>query len=256
MNQRPRVIPCLGFYDKGLYKTIKFKNPNYLGDPINAVKIFNEKEVDELCLIDIRASYDKREPDFELLHDIATEAFMPLSYGGGIVSISQAKRIFSIGYEKVIFNTCFAEDLELIKEAVKIFGGQSIIVSIDVRTSILGKKKCYIVSGEKEVRGTPVQLAQMAESIGVGEILLQSIDNDGVMKGYDIDLIKTITRAVSIPVIACGGAGRLSDIYDAIYEGKADAVAAGSLFVYFGKKKGILINYPTEEELKKAGIYQ
>lgn len=253
---RPRIIPCLLLADGRLVKTIKFRKPNYLGDPINAVKIFNEKEVDELCLMDIYASKQKKRPDFELLKDIASEAFMPLSYGGGITCIEDVKKLFKIGFEKVIINTSFIEKPELLIEIVKIAGSQSVVVSIDVKQSLFSKYMTYISGGTKKTNKSPIEIAKMAENLGAGEIIINSIDQDGMMQGYDLKLVKSICDELSIPVVACGGAGQINDLKQVIYEGNAHAAAAGSLFVYYGKKKAVLINFPTEEEFVKEGVYQ
>lgn len=251
MNTRPRIIPTLLIEDKGLVKTINFSKSRYLGDPINAVKIFNDKGVDELCILDIRATLEKRGPDFEYLEDIASEAFVPLSYGGGITTIEEIKRLFYIGYEKVIINTEFIKNPELIRDASKFAGSQSIVVSIDVKTEFLGRRNCYIKSGTEKIKINPIELAKMAEEYGAGEILLNSITKDGTMSGFDLDLIKKVSGSVSIPVIACGGAKDINDLKLALKDGKADAVAAGSMFVYYGKQKAVLINYLEEKEIEK-----
>lgn len=254
---RPRIIPCLSITaDHDLVKTIRFNNPRYLGDPINAVKIFNDKGVDELCILDITASKLGKGPDIEYIKDIASEAFMPLSYGGGIASIEQIKKIFHLGYEKVIINTAFYYNPDIITEAANLAGSQSIVVSIDFKTDFLGRKKCYIRGGSEKINKEPLEMAKLAENLGSGEILLNSISNDGVMKGYDINLINEIAEAVRIPVIACGGAGSVHDLKKALIEGKAHAVAAGSLFVYYGSEKAVLINMPDEEEFIRNGIYR
>lgn len=256
MYYRPRIIPCLSITaEHDLVKTTKFSNPRYLGDPINAVKIFNDKGVDELCILDITASKDGREPDFDYIKDIASEAFMPLSYGGGITNIEQIKKIFNMGYEKVIINTAFYKNPNLITEAANLAGSQSIVVSIDVRNEMLGRKRCYICSGTEKISKEPIKLAKIAEDLGAGEILLNSITNDGAMRGYDIKLISDVVNSVNIPVIACGGAANIQDLKKALYEGNAHAVAAGSMFVYYGSEKAVLINMPNEEELIKNGIY-
>lgn len=256
MYNRPRLIPCLSIIDQGLVKTTKFDNPRYLGDPINAVKIFNDKGVDELCILDITASSENREPDYEYLKDIATEAFMPLSYGGGITNIDQIKKLFFIGYEKVIINTAFINNPNLIKEASEFAGSQSIVVSIDVKTELFGKRNCYINDGKTKINIDPVELAKKAEELGAGEILLNSINRDGTMKGYDIKLINDVVNAVSIPVIACGGANDINDFKKVINEGGAHAAAAGSLFVYYGKQKAVLITVPEEKELINIGLFK
>jgi len=256
MYNRPRVIPCLLLQNQGLVKTIRFSSPNYLGDPINAVKIFNEKGVDELCLLDITASREVKGPDFNLLSSIATEAFMPISYGGGITSMEQISKLFYIGYEKVIFNTALIRNPNLISEASRNVGSQSIVASIDVKTDLFGKQYCYICDGAEKIKISPSELAKRAEQLGVGEILLNSINCDGLMQGYDINLVKQVSNSVSIPVIACGGAKDITDIKNVISEGQAHAAAAGSMFVYFGKKKAVLINFPSEQEFMDEGIYK
>lgn len=255
MYCRPRLIPCLSLVNHDLVKTVKFSNPRYLGDPINAVKIFNSKGVDELSILDITASSQRKEPDFEYLKDIASEAFMPLSYGGGITSLEQIKRIFYIGYEKVILNTAFFEKPELVQEAANYAGSQSVVVSLDFKTELLGKRMCYYGDGKIKAGKEIVEMAKMAEAYGAGEILMNSINNDGMMKGYDLKTIKSVSEAVSIPVIACGGAKTIEDFKKVLTEGGAHAAAAGSLYVYFGDEKAVLITAPEEETLIKAGIY-
>lgn len=256
MYYRPRLIPCLTMINRGLVKTTKFNNPRYIGDPINTVRIFNGKGVDELCILDIKATSEKRGPDFEYLKNIASEAFMPLSYGGGITKVSEVEELFYIGYEKVIFNTSFITNTSIIKEAVKLAGSQSIVVSIDVKNELFGRRVCYINDGSIKVKENPLILAKKAEELGVGEILLNSMTFDGTMQGYDIDLVKQITNTVSIPVIACGGAKDIFDFKRVIEEGGAHAAAAGSLYVYYGKQKAVLITAPDERDLFDTGIYR
>lgn len=256
MYHRPRIIPLLLISNRDLVKTIKFSNPRYIGDPINAVKIFNGKGVDELCVLDITASKDMRSPDFDYIKDIAGEAFMPLSYGGGVTNLEQIKRIFYMGYEKVVINTAFYTNPELISESARFAGSQSVVVSIDVKTDIFGKKRCYSTDGTVKTKLLPVEAARMAESLGAGELIVNSINNDGVMCGYDLELIKSIAEAVSIPVTACGGAKDIHDIYKVLTEGKAHAAAAGSMFVYYGREKAVLITVPNENELINNGIYR
>lgn len=255
MYYRPRLIPCLTLMKHSLVKTTKFKNPRYLGDPINAVKIFNGKGVDEMCILDIKATAENRGPDFDYLKDIASEAFMPMSYGGGITKISEIEQLFYIGYEKVILNTSFATNQDLVKEAVRLAGSQSIVVSIDVKNELFGKRVCYINDGLIKVKGNPIEQAKKAEALGAGEIFLNSITFDGTMQGYDIELIHQVSSAVSIPVIACGGAKDIYDFKKALTEGGAHAVSAGSLYVYYGSQKAVLITAPVENELIEAGIY-
>lgn len=256
MFYRPRLIPCLLLKEQGLVKTTKFSNPRYLGDPINAVKIFNGKGVDELCILDITATSENRSPDFDYLKDVASEAFMPLSYGGGITNMEQIKKLFFIGYEKVIINTAFAQNPQFIREAADFAGSQSVVVSIDVKIELFGKRNCYINDGKTKISMDPVTLAKTAEELGAGEILLNSINRDGMMQGYDIKLVKDVVGAVSIPVIACGGAKDIYDFKKVLHEGGAHAAAAGSLFVYYGEQKAVLITAPEEKDLIEIGVYQ
>jgi len=254
MYHRPRLIPTLLLSGKRLVKTIHFQDPRYLGDPINTVKIFNDKGVDELCLLDINASREQRGPNFDYLRLIASEAFMPLSYGGGITSIEQVQKILQLGFEKVIINTGFYKNNELIKDAAKIAGSQSIVVSIDVKSGLMGKHDCYILDGGEKVKESPRVMAEIAQELGAGEILLNSISHDGTMQGYDLKLVQMISNSVTIPVIACGGA---KDIYDMkkVLDAGASAAAAGSMYVYYGKHKAVLINAPREEDLIKINVY-
>ena len=250
---RPRVIPTLLLSDGDLVKTKKFSNPRYLGDPINAIRIFNEKGVDELCVLDINASKSGREPDFSLLKKMAEESFMPLSYGGGVKSIEQIKKLFRIGFEKVVINTAAYDNLELIKEASNYFGSQSVVCSIDYKKTLFGIN-CVINDGTKKVKANPVEVAKRYEKAGAGELLLYSIDKDGMRTGYDLDTVRNVSEAVSVPVIACGGANNAVDLKRALDSG-ADAVAAGSMFVFFGERQAVLINYPEEKELVENGVY-
>lgn len=239
---------------QGLVKTIQFKNPKYVGDPINAVRIFNEKEVDELIFLDVTATVDRRRPQTKRILEIASECFMPLCYGGGIRSLEDIKGIFSLGVEKVVINTYAVENPNFVREASDKFGSQSIVVAIDVKTNIQGKYEIFTHSGSIAKGVDPVRFATQMEKMGCGEIFLNSIDRDGTQQGYDIELIKQVSHAVSIPVIACGGAGKLSDFAEAVKKGEASAVAAGSLFVFHGKYRAVLISYPSIQELE--GILQ
>jgi cyclase len=246
-----RVMPCLLLDDGKLFKTINFEKPNYIGDPINAVKIFNDKEVDELIVVDISVTKENRKPDFKRITEIASECFMPLAYGGGIKSIADMKRIFALGAEKVVICSAAVENPDLISEAARIFGSQSVVISIDVRKNKDGFYEVFTQSGRKATGFDPVNWAKAVESVGAGEIFLNSIDRDGVMKGYDIPLIRKVTSAVNIPVIACGGASQVKDFAKAVKAG-ASAVAAGSMFVYFRNHlDGVLINFPDKAELKE-----
>lgn len=244
-----RVIPCLLLSNGGLVKTRKFKNPVYVGDPINAIRIFNEKEVDELVLLDIRASLEKRGPNYELLKEVASECFMPLAYGGGITSIDQIKELLRLGIEKVILNTSLNRDPNFVREAVATFGSQAITASIDVRRRLFGRYEVMTLAGTEATELDPVGAAQIVEKLGVGEILLTSIDAEGSMKGYEIDLLAKVSQSVNIPVIASGGAGSLDHLRTAVREGHASAVSAGSMFVFYGPHRAVLITYPQYRKL-------
>ena len=247
---RTRIMPCLLLKNAGLVKTIRFKNPTYVGDPINAVKIFNDSDVDELVFLDIAATIDKKGPDYRRIGEIAGECFMPLAYGGGIRSVESIRKIFALGCEKAIINSYALENRDFIQQAASVFGNQSIVVAMDVRRSILGKHEVFSCNGTKNTHVDAIEYAQQAEVLGAGEIFVNSIDRDGTMKGFDLELIGKIASAVQVPVIACGGAGKTEDLKKAVEAG-ASAVCAGSLFVFHGPHRAVLINYPTETELKK-----
>lgn len=241
--------------NRDLIKTVNFKDRTYLGDPVNAVKIFNRKRIDELAILDIGATINDREPDFEILRDIAQEAFMPLSYGGGITSVEQAKCLVKIGYEKVVINTQLVKNPQLVRDVVKVLGSQSVVASIDAKI-VHGKYMCAINDGQVIVKVSPKTLAKQAEKLGCGEILLNSIDRDGMMSGYDLKLVKNVVKEVGIPVTACGGAGGIQDIKRVLQEGQAHAAAGGSMFVFYGRLRAVLITAPSENELKGAGVYE
>ncbi|MEZ5359422.1 MAG: AglZ/HisF2 family acetamidino modification protein [Candidatus Zixiibacteriota bacterium] len=245
-----RTMPCLLLDDGRLVKTVKFKNPRYVGDPINAIKIYNQKEVDELILLDITATRQKRKPPFDIIEDVASECFMPLAYGGGIRSIDDMKRIYGIGIEKIIINSYAAENSRFVRKAASEFGSQSVVVAIDCKKTMFGKYAVKTINGTKDIRMDPVAYASKMQEEGAGEIVINSIDRDGTMEGYEIELMKKITDAVTIPVIALGGAGSVDDIEQVVKEGHVSAAAAGSLFVFQGKDLGVLINFPTREELE------
>lgn len=255
MFTRPRIIPTLLIDDRDLIKTIQFSKRTYLGDPVNAVKIFNRKGIDELSILDIGATKNNRGPDFELLNDIASEAFMPLSYGGGIKTVEQVHDLLAIGYEKVVINTGLIRNPDLIRNAAEVFGSQSVVASIDAKR-IDGQYKCCIADGTETIDKTPVELAKDAERIGAGEIIINSIDQDGMMDGYDIELVKSVVDAVKVPVIAIGGAGGIKDLKSVLENGHAHAAAGGSMFVFYGRLKAVLITAPSEQELTEAGIYK
>jgi cyclase len=246
---KTRVIPVLLLRGRGLVKTIKFKQPKYVGDPINAVRIFNEKEADELVFLDITATSERRGPDFELLSDIASEAFMPMAYGGGVTTLVEIRRIFELGFEKVILNSATYKNPGLISEAAAIFGSQSILGCVDVRKNLLGRYELFSDSAKvKEKSNLFEHLAILTQS-GVGEILVNAIDRDGTMGGYDLKLLREVSAAVTVPVIACGVAGSLDHLVEAVQDGHATAVAAGSLFVFMGPHRAVMINYPERKLL-------
>lgn len=245
-----RIIPCLLLRDHGLVKTVKFNKSTYIGDPINAVKIFNEKEVDELVFLDIDASRKNMEPPYQVIRDIATECFMPFCYGGGIKSIDQIREIIASGAEKVAINSAAYYNPELIREAAEIFGSSTIVVSIDYRKNLFGKEYVFVKGGNKNTKKDPVSYAKQMEELGAGELFINSIERDGMMTGYDLEMVEKITESVSIPVIACGGASGLDDFNAVLSKAGASAAAAGSIFVFQSKKKGVLISYPSPMEVK------
>lgn len=246
-----RIIPCLLLRDEGLVKTVNFKKYTYIGDPINAVKIFNEKEVDELIFLDIDATKKGAEPPYKVIQEIATECFMPFCYGGGIKTVEQIRNIIASGAEKVAINTAAFLNPDLVREAASIFGSSTIVVSIDYKKNLFGKQVVFYNGGKKSTKKDPVAYAIEMERLGAGELLLNSIEKDGVMAGYDLDMLRKVADAVSIPVIACGGAGELGHFKEAFETGGASACAAGSFFVFQGKRRGVLISYPALEEVKE-----
>ena len=247
-----RVIPCLLLRNRGLVKTIRYKDPTYLGDPINIVRIFNDKEVDELTFLDITASTEDHAPAFDLLQDIASECFIPFGYGGGVRSCDDIRRLLKIGIEKVVINTAAVENRALIRQAADEFGSSTIVISVDYRRNLFGKAEVYCRSGKKAAGIDPVIFAREVEQSGAGEILLNAIDRDGTMQGYDVEMIRKVTSSVSIPVIACGGARNIQDLASAVREGGASAAAAGSMFVFQGPLRAVLISYPTQAELRQV----
>jgi cyclase len=247
---KTRVIPCLLLKNESLVKTVKFKKYNYIGDPINTVRIFNELEVDELMFLDIFASKENREINFNLLADIANECFMPLSYGGNIKSVADAKKIFEIGFEKIVINSNAFNNLKLIEELSSYFGNQSIIGSIDVKHTFFGKERIFSTHGAKKEKENVVEWAKALAKAGAGELLITSIDREGTWEGYDIELIKRVTNTVSVPVIANGGAGSLDDIGRVVKEANASACAVGSMVVYQKKDMGVLVNFPDRKKLQ------
>lgn len=249
---KARVIPCLLLKGGGgLVKTKKFGSPTYIGDPINAVKIYNEKEVDELMFLDITASKEQRGPNFTFLKDIATECFIPLCYGGGVTTTDEIRKLLRIGIEKISLNSVNFTNPNLISEAAKLFGSSTVVGSIDVKMNLFRKLRVFNSKTRDATKLDPVEYAKFLESQGAGEILVNSVDRDGMLTGYDYELIKKITDAVSIPVIACGGASKLDDIQRVVKYAGASAAAAGSIFVYQGGNKGVLINYPNYQQLEE-----
>lgn len=251
--RRVRIIPALLIQQGGLVKSVKFKDHKYVGDPINAVRIFNEKEVDEIVILDISATAEKRGPDIRQIREIASEAFMPLGYGGGITTLDQIKALISAGIEKVVLNSSAFHNPGLVQEASRYVGSQSIVVSIDVAKNMWGKYKVYISNGTRNTGLDPVEYAIRMEQAGAGEILLNAIDKDGTFSGYDTALLKMVSSKIHIPLIAIGGASSVSDFAQAIESG-ASAVSAGSMFVFQRPHRAVLISYPSQDDLKKAGL--
>jgi cyclase len=246
---RPRVIPVLLLKDKGLVKSTAFNDYRYIGDPINAVKLFNDFKADELVFLDIMATAEKRITPLDLIKDIGEEANMPFAVGGGIKTIDDIRKIIGAGAERVIINSYAIENPDFIKEASETVGSSTIIVCMDVKKKFLSGEKTWTHNGTKSSKYSPLEFAKLMEEKGAGEIIVQSIERDGTMKGYDIDLIKSISEAVSIPITALGGAGNLNHLKEAFNKGYANGLGAGSLFVYQGSKHGVLINYPSKTEM-------
>ncbi|NVK18574.1 MAG: imidazole glycerol phosphate synthase subunit HisF [Methylocystaceae bacterium] len=244
-----RVLPCLLIKEGGLVKTTKFKKPSYVGDPINAVKIFNKKEVDELVVLDIEASQQGRGPDYDMIRDFVSEAFMPLAYGGGITTLEQARELLSIGVEKIVVNTALETHPDLISELAEVFGAQAVVAAMDVKKGLLKGYDAYSLNGSKALKRNIVEFAKELEAKGAGEIFLTAIDRDGTMAGYDLKLISEIADAVDIPVVANGGASSVEDFEKAVKAG-ASAVAAGAMFVYHGPHRAVLISYPERKILE------
>lgn len=246
---RPRLTVCLLIQGNGLVKTLRFGDPKYVGDPLNAVRIFNEKTVDEIVLLDIKASAEGRSPNFKLISQLATECNMPLCYGGGINSVEHIKELISLGVEKVAMGAAIAEHPELIPNAAEIVGRQSIVAVIDVGTAgLLKRKSVFVRNGTKNLGVTPLEMAKRLEQLDVGELLINSIDRDGVMQGYDFDLITQIAEQVSLPITCLGGAGNLDHVRELYDTAGLVAAGAGSMFVFKGKYRAVLLNYPNREE--------
>jgi imidazole glycerol-phosphate synthase subunit HisF len=254
MMLRTRVIPTLLLRHESLVKTVRFGKFTYVGDPCNTVRIFNELEVDELLFLDIAATREQRSPNLHVLADIANECFMPLAYGGGIRRLDDAKAVFDIGFEKIAINTYAVENPSFIEQLANIYGNQAIIASVDVKRSWLGHSQVKTHAGRQRTQYTPLEWAKTLEDLGAGEILLTDMDREGTWTGFNLDLIKMISDAVDIPVIAHGGAGCIAHIGDAIHIGKASAVALGSMVVFQKEGMGVLVNFPDHNALKQVLI--
>lgn len=248
---RSRITPCLLVHNKGLVKTVKFKDPKYVGDPINAVKIFNEKEVDELIVLDIDASANNRDPDFQMIEKLAMECRMPLCYGGGVKTVEQAIRIINLGVEKVALSSAIIDNPSLVQDISKAVGRQSVVAVFDVKKTLLGGYNVYIHNGTKKIKTDLVHLLKEIDELGVGEIVINSIDNDGAMNGYDHKLVALVRDVVNVPITALGGAGHLDHIKSLISQFKVIGASAGSLFVFKGVYKAVLINYPNLQDKEK-----
>lgn len=248
---RPRVIPVLLIKDGLLHKPTQFKSPKYVGDPRVAVKIFNDKGADELVLIDIGATAERRDPDYALIQEIVTESFMPVAYGGGLHHYDQAARLLETGVEKIVLNSALVDQPELSEQVARVYGAQSVIGSIDCRKKFLGGYAAYVDSGRRRVGKKPAAFAKEIVDRGVGEIIVQSIDREGTQQGYDLPLIQQIAEAVDVPVIALGGASKISDFAAAVSAGAA-AAAAGTMFVFNGPHRAVLITYPSDDKLEEV----
>ena len=244
MALQPRIIPVLLLHKGGLYKTKQFKNPSYVGDPINAVRIFNEKEVDELLILDIDCSKENKEPNYTIIEEIVSEAFMPVGYGGGISCLAIAQKVFQLGVEKVIINTALQNNLKLLTDIAAIYGAQAVVASIDYKKGFIGGTKAYFTNGTKKSGQSPHEFAQIVEKAGAGEIILNAIDREGTYQGFDINLLKEIVGLVQIPVVVSGGASIYTD-FDAAKQIGASGMAGGSIFIYQRPHNAVLISYPS-----------
>jgi len=244
MALQPRIIPVLLLHKGGLYKTKQFKNPSYIGDPINAVRIFNEKEVDELLILDIDCSAENKEPNYALIEEIASEAFMPIGYGGGIANLKIAKKVFQLGVEKVIINSALKQNLNLLIEISEIYGSQAVVGCIDYKKSLISGTKAYFTNASQKSNATPLEWAKTIEKAGAGEIILNAVDREGCYDGYDLELLKQVVSSVNIPVVISGGANSNVD-FDAASKAGASGMAAGSMFIYQRPHNAVLISYPS-----------
>jgi cyclase len=247
---RPRAIPCLLIRNGRLVKTVRFRKPQYVGDPINAVRIFNDMEVDEIVVLDIGATPDGTGIPFDLVGEMASECFMPMVYGGGIRTVEDARKVLRLGVEKVAINSAAATNVPLIRGVADAFGAQAVVASVDVRKPFLRGYRAYTHGGRRSVNAALVHWVRRLEQAGAGEVLITSIDRDGTMDGYDLELVRLVSSSVRVPVIAAGGAGSVSDMGDVVAKGGASAAAVGSLAVYQGKNRAVLINFPTPAQLK------
>jgi cyclase len=246
----PRAIPCLLLSGAGLVKTVRFRKPTYLGDPVNIARIFNDKEVDELILLDIQATPEGRGPRLDVVASLAGECFMPLCYGGGVRTLEEMRALYAAGVEKVAINTRAVEDPLFVRAAAEAFGSQGVVAAIDVGRGWLGGNRVVVRGGRRPTRLEPGEHARSMEEMGAGEILLTSVERDGTMAGYDLDLVRAVTGAVSVPVVACGGAGSVADLGAVVREAGAAAAAAGSLFVFSGPNRAVLVSYPSPKQLQ------
>lgn len=244
-----RIMPCLLFDGRALVKTVRFRNPQYIGDPINAIKIYNEKEVDELVLLDINASREKRAPRFEVVKECASECFMPFTYGGGVRTLEDFARLYKLGVEKVVVNTLCLTAPDIVREATRQYGATSVVGAVDYKKSFLGSYQVYSASGAKTRRSLVEHCRYLAEELDVGEILLYSVDRDGTWTGYDLETVRQVGEAVTVPLIACGGAGNIAHLREVLTETPANAAALGSMAVYQKKGMGVLINFPQRRSI-------
>lgn len=250
-GRRIRIIPTLLIDSQGrLVKTVKFGQRTYIGDPVNAVRIFNEKEVDELIILGIDATRSQRGPDFSKIEDLAGEAFMPVSYGGGLADLHQVARVFESGVEKIILSSALSGNMALVSQAAARFGSQAVTVCLPIGRDMFGRSTVRISSGKKVLHGTPAEVARRAEIAGAGEVIVYDMERDGALEGYNVGVLSTVSANVSVPVVACGGASKLEDFVEAVNVGGASAVAAGSYFVYQSARRGVLITYPSRDDLE------
>lgn len=247
----PRIIPVLLIKDKGLVKSVKFNDYKYVGDPLNAVRIFNEQEADELVVLDIDASTYNQPPNYKLIQNLASECRMPLTYGGGVSNLEQAKKILSLGVEKITLSTSLFSNNKIIQEISEQIGNQSVAAVLDIKKKFFGGYTCFTENGKRDQKVCPIEFSKKLQDSGAGEVIINSIDQDGAMSGYDIELIEKIKQVLTIPVTALGGAGSLDHMVDVLKKTRVSGLAAGSLFVFKGKYRAVLINYPNRDKLNK-----